>query len=140
MKKQTTTPKTWNILLWIAQILLSGSLLWSGSMKLFQAIEELKAMWPWVGEVSPGFVKLTGVLDLIGAFGLVLPALLRFKPILIPLSAIGIILLMIAAGIFHISRGETEQIGVNIFFALFAGFIAWGRFKISSGKSKKIRL
>ncbi len=140
MKKQTTTSKTWNILLWTAQIILSGSLLWSGSVKLFQSIEELKTMWPWTGEVSPKFVKLTGVFDLLGAFGLILPALLRFKPVLIPWSAIGIILLMIAGGVFHVSRGETEQIGVNIMFAVFAGLIAWGRFKMPSGKSKKVRL
>lgn len=132
MKKQTA-----NVLLWTLQILLSGSLIWAGSMKLFQPIETLKTMWPWTGEVSNAFVKLTGVFDLLGAFGLILPALLRLKPVFIPLSAIGIILLMIAAGIFHISRGETEQIGVNIVFSILAGLIVWGRFKIPSGKSKK---
>ncbi len=126
------------MLLWALQILLSGSLIWAGSMKLFQPIEALKTMWPWTGEVSTGFVKLTGIFDLLGAFGLIFPALLRFKPIFVPLSAIGIILLMIAAGIFHISRGETEQIGVNIVFAVFAGLIVWGRFKIPSGKTKKV--
>lgn len=132
MKKQTAT-----ILLWTLQILLSGSLIWAGSLKLFQPIETLQTMWPWTGEVSGSFVKLTGVFDLLGAFGLILPGLFRFKPILVPLSAAGIILLMIAAGIFHVSRGETEQIGVNIVFAILAGLIVWGRFKIPVGMAKK---
>lgn len=133
MKKQTV-----NILLWTLQILLSGSLIWAGSMKLFQPAEVLKVMWPWTGEVSPGFVKLTGIFDLLGAFGLILPAFIRLKPIFIPLSASGMILLMIAAGTFHISRGETEQIGVNIVFAILAGLIVWGRIRIPSGKAKKL--
>lgn len=133
MKKQTV-----NILLWTLQILLSGSLIWAGSMKLFQPTEVLKTMWPWIGEVSPGFVKLTGIFDLLGAFGLILPAFIRLKPIFIPLSASGIILLMIAAGIFHISRGEAGQIGVNVIFAILAGLIVWGRFRIPAGKTKKL--
>lgn len=122
--------KTTNVLLWIAQILISTSLLWAACIKLFQPIEQLEIMWPWTGDIPSGFVRLTGVIDLLGALGVILPSVFRFKPILAPIAAIGIILLMIAASIFHISRGEGSQIGFNIVFALIAAFISYGRLKL----------
>jgi uncharacterized membrane protein len=109
------------------QILLSAGLVWSASLKLFQPIEKLAAMWPWTGQVSNSLVKFTGVVDLLGGLGLVLPMLLKIKPRLTYFAALGIILLMVAASIFHISRGEGGQIAPNIIIALMAGFVAWGR-------------
>lgn len=128
--------KTMNMLLWIAQILLSTSLIWAAGIKLFQPIEQLEIMWPWTGDVSPEFVRFTGVIDLLGALGVILPTLLRFKPVLAPIAAIGIVLLMIAASIFHISRGEGSQIGFNIVFAGIAAFVAYGRLKVAVISSK----
>jgi len=58
-----------------------------------------------------------------------LPALLRIKPQLTIYTAYGTIVLMIAASIFHISRGEAKDIGFNIFIIVLAAFIAWGRQK-----------
>ena len=128
--------KTTHILLWIAQILLSASLIWAAFVKLFQSIEQLEAMWPWTGEVSPGLVKLTGIIDLLGALGVVLPSAFRFKTILTPIAAAGIILLMISASIFHICRGEASQIGFNIVFGGIAAFVAYGRLKLAPIHSK----
>ena len=128
--------KTIHISAWVAQIILSASLIWAGGVKLFQPIGQLKTMWPWTGEVSPMFVKMTGIIDLLGALGLLLPALLRIKPVLTPVAALGIVLLMIVAGAFHILRGESEQIGVNIAFGIIAGFIAFARFRIAPIPSK----
>jgi hypothetical protein len=116
-----------HISLWIVQVLLSMTLLWSSAMKLFQSPKELSDMWPWAGEVSVSLVKITGIVDLLGALGLVLPMLFRIKPILTVAAALGIILLMICAAIFHISRGEGSQIMPNVIFALLAWFVAWGR-------------
>ena len=117
-----------NIILWIAQVLLALSLIWASSMKLFQSADKLAQMWPWTAD-NAGLVKFTSVLDLLAGIGLVLPALLRIQPKLTVYAAYGIIALMIAASVFHIARGEGSQIGANIFFAVFAIFIAWGRQK-----------
>lgn len=121
--------KTMHILLWVAQILLGITLIWAAYLKLFQPIEQLKVMWAWTGEVSPTLVKFTGVIDLLGALGILLPALFRFKPILVPIAALGIVLLMISASIFHICRGEASQIGFNVVFGAIAAFVAYGRFR-----------
>lgn len=129
MTNQQKPSRALHITLWIAQILLATTLIWSGSIKLFQSIEQLAAMWPWAGEVPVALVKFTGIVDLLGALGLVLPALLRIQPKFTPIAAIGIVVLMICAITFHILRGEGSNIGVNIIFALIAAFIAWGRLK-----------
>lgn len=118
-----------NVALWIAQVLLAGLLVWAGLMKLFLPIEKLSVLFPWAGQVPVFWVLFTGTIDLLGAIGLILPSLLRIRPILTPLAASGLILLMICASVFHISRGEGAGIGLNIVFGCIAFFVAWGRFK-----------
>jgi hypothetical protein len=129
MTNTQTPSKALHISLWILQALLAATLIWAAALKLGKSPNELAAMWPWAGEVSPTLVKLTGIADLLGGIGLVLPALLRVKPVLTPIAALGIVVLMICAGVFHIARGEASQIGFNIVVAGIAGFIAWGRFR-----------
>lgn len=110
--------------LWIVQVLLSVMLGWAAWMKLSQTPETLSAMWPWAGEVSPWLVKLTGVADLLAALGLVLPAWLRVRPHLTFLAAVALVLLMLCAMVFHISRGESPTF--NIIIAVLAAWVAWG--------------
>lgn len=128
MAQEQNRSKAINVALWIAQGILALTLIWASAMKLFQPAEKLAAMWPWTAD-NAGLVKLTGVLDLLAGIGLILPALLRIKPRLTIYAAYGTIALMVAAIIFHMSRGEGSQIGINIFFVVFAVFIAWGRQK-----------
>jgi uncharacterized membrane protein YphA (DoxX/SURF4 family) len=116
-----------NIALWIAQVVLAASFIWAGMMKLFQPIEKLSEMWLWTSQVPDVLLKFTGIVDLLGGIGLILPSLLRIKPKITPMTAIAIVVLMVCASIFHIVRGEASQIGANIVFVLIAAFIAWGR-------------
>jgi hypothetical protein len=114
--------------LWIAQALVALMLLWGAFAKLGTPIEELAKMMPWATE-NPSLVTLTGIVDLLGGLGLLLPTLLRIKPQLTIYAAYGTIALMVAAAIFHISRGEYESVGMNVVILLIAIFIAWGRSK-----------
>jgi uncharacterized membrane protein YphA (DoxX/SURF4 family) len=125
---QKASSKVLHISLWAVQILLAASLFWAGSMKLFQPVQKLSAMWPWTGQVDIAWVKFTGIIDLVGALGLILPALFR-KPFVVPVAAVLIVVLMICAAAFHIVRGEASQIGVNVVFGILAAFIVWGRFR-----------
>ncbi|UOB19056.1 DoxX family protein [Abyssalbus ytuae] len=117
--------KVLNVTLWIFQILLAVTFIWAGAMKLFQP-DELP--WLWVKE-KPELVTISGILDLLAGFGLTLPSLLQVQPKMTIYAAYGTIVLMISASIFHIMRGEGNQIGFNIFILLSAIFIAWGRWK-----------
>lgn len=112
--------------LWTIQVLLAIMLVWAAAMKLLQPAAELALMWPWTA-THRGQVTATGILDLLAAIGLVLPAALRIRPVLTVYAACGIIALMVAAACFHIARGETGQIGLNITVAAMAGFVVWGR-------------
>lgn len=114
-----------NIILWIGQGLLAATFIWAGFMKIFQPE---KLPFPWVKD-NINLVSFTGIVDLLGGIGIVLPALIRIKPKLTIYAAYGIVVLMTAASIFHISRGEAKDTGFNISMAIIAIFIVWGRRK-----------
>lgn len=118
--------KPLNISLWVAQGILAFIFIWAAYTKLFQPLEEVAKMLPWAKD-NPGLVMFTGLVDLLGAIGIILPAALRIQTKLTIITAYGIIALMISASVFHISRGEASLIGMNIFFLLLAVFVAWGR-------------
>lgn len=123
MKEELKISKGLNIALWIIQGLLALTFIWAGFMKLAKP-EQLP--FPWIKD-SPNLVLLAGIVDLLGGIGIIFPMLLKIKPELTVYAAYGIVLLMVAASIFHISRGETKDIGFNIFMLLLAGFVAWKR-------------
>jgi uncharacterized membrane protein YphA (DoxX/SURF4 family) len=115
--------KIMNIILWIIQGLLATTFIWAGFMKIFKS-EDLP--FPWVKD-NINLVLITGIVDLLGGLGIILPSLLRIQPKLTIFAAYGIIVLMTVASAFHISRNEAKDIGFNIFMALLAVFVAWGR-------------
>lgn len=127
MAIQQKSSKIVHISLWAAQVILAVFLI-SGAIMKFLPIEKISVMMPWTGEIPKVGVRFLGVIDLLGAIGLILPSLLRIKPQVTPWAAVCIILLMFCAIVFHISRGETAVIGVNIFCIVIAGFITWGDF------------
>ena len=121
--------KGWNITLWLLQGLLAAMNIMAGASKLFQPIDELSKMIPWTSEVSSGLVRFVGLAELAGGLGLLLPALLRIQPRLTALAALGLALVQVLAAVFHVSRGESAVIGMNILFAVLALFVYWGRTK-----------
>jgi putative oxidoreductase len=126
---QIQRPKALHIILWVAQVILGGMFIMTGFMKLSQPIDQLSAMMPWAGDVPALLVRFIGTAELLGGLGLILPAALRIKPELTAWAAVGLVLVMIFALIFHVSRGEMQAIGMNVILAAIAAFIAWGRFK-----------
>lgn len=123
----TSNSKGLNITLWIAQVLLAALYLMAGSTKLFQPIEEIAKMLPWAAEMPAGMVRFIGLSELLGGIGLLLPSIFRIQPKLTVFAAIGLALVQVLATGFHISRGETSVIGMNVLFLAMAAFVAWGR-------------
>lgn len=116
------------IFLWTVQIILAATFFWAAYMKLLQPTEQLATMWPWTKN-NETLVTISGIADLLAALGLILPGLLRTLPKFTVYACIGILALMVAAIIFHISRGEASQIGINVFVAVLAVFVALGRMR-----------
>src|SRR5262245_59220463 len=79
--------------LWMVQGLLAFIFLFAGSMKLILPIEQM------TGPVSlPGlFLRFIGVCEVLGAIGLILPTLLDIVPVLTPVAAAGLVIIMIGA-------------------------------------------
>ncbi len=124
--KTAPRSKALHIALLVVQILVASVMLWAAFAKLIQPLEELAKMLPWAEE-HPSLVLLTGVVDLLGGLGIILPTLLKIQPRLTVFASYGIILLMVVGSIFHVSRGEANLIGFNILLIVLAVFIAWGR-------------
>lgn len=120
-----------NIVLWVVQILLALAFLMAGSMKASQPIEKLRKNMAWTAHTSPGTVRLVGTLELLGALGLILPAITHILPWLTPIAAIGLALTMIGAAILHIRLKEFSVLGVPLILFLLALFIVYGRFMVS---------
>ena len=111
MTTQKTPSSGLNIALWVAQVILASSLIWASSLKLFQSVDKLAAMWPWVAQVPQAMLKFTGIVDMLAGFGLVLPTLLRIKPKLTAVAALGVIVLMVCQCLSHHARGSVSNWG-----------------------------
>jgi uncharacterized membrane protein YphA (DoxX/SURF4 family) len=119
-----------NIILWVVQILLALAFGMAGIMKVTQPIDKLETRMGWVKSVGPRGVRLIGSLEILGAIGLILPAVTGILPWLTPVAAACLALTMIGAMITHGRRGEYSPIGVNAVLLLLALFVAYGRFVI----------
>jgi uncharacterized membrane protein YphA (DoxX/SURF4 family) len=117
-----------NLVLWIVAGVLALAFLASGGMKAFRPKEQLAANMGWVEDFSPAMVKTIGVLEILAAIGLILPAALDIAPIFVPLAALGLVLMMIGAIVVHTRRSERQPLPINVLLLLLAAFVAWGRF------------
>ena len=122
-----------NIALWIAQVLLAGMYGMAGGMKTFQP-EKVRTNphMGWAHDKQDGFIRFVGISELLGAIGLLLPALTGILPWLTPLAAFGLALIQVLA-IFtvHLPKKEYQVIPVNIVLLVLAIFAAYGRFTFS---------
>lgn len=82
-------------------------------------------MMGWVDTVPMPLVRLIGVLEVLGAAGLILPPLTGIAPWLAIAAAIGLVLIQIGGIAVHLSRGEARQIGLNIALLAAAAATAW---------------
>jgi hypothetical protein len=63
--------------------------------------------------LAPGGDKALGVLEVLGAFGLVLPATTGIAPVLVPLAATGLVITMLGAMVVHARRNELPYLALN---------------------------
>jgi uncharacterized membrane protein YphA (DoxX/SURF4 family) len=118
-----------NIVLWVIAGLLAAAFLGAGVMKMSQTKEKLAASgMGWTEDFSAGAVKAIGAAEVLGAIGLILPAVLDIVPVLVPLAATGLALTMIGAVVVHARRGETQAIAPSAVLFLLSAVVAWGRF------------
>ena len=122
-----------NIALWVIQVLLAGMYGMAGSMKTFQPDKvRTNPQMTWAHDKQDGYIRFVGISELLGALGLILPALTGILPWLTPLAAIGLALIQVLA-IFtvHLPKKEFQVIPVNVVLLVLAIVAAYGRFTLS---------
>lgn len=118
-----------NITLWIVAGLLAATFLASGVQKLAQSRQKLiDGGYGWAEDFGDGGVKMIGVLEILAAIGLTLPAVLDIAPVMVPVAATGLALLMACAVVFHLRRKEASTIAVPLTLLALAVVVALGRF------------
>jgi len=119
-----------NTALWVAQVVLALAFLGAGGMKLVVAREKLLAnpAMGWAADFSPTAIKAIGAVEVLGALGVVLPAALHIAPVLTPLAAAGLFLMMVGAAVTHARRGEKSALGAPVLLGLIALAVAVLRF------------
>ena len=121
-----------NTALWIVAGFLAAAFLFAGANKLLISREKL-AKAPgggWVMDFSPRFVKVLGVLEVSAAAGLILPAVFDIAPVLVPLAALGLTLLMTGAAIVVYRRREFGHVLVDLSYLSLAAFVVVGRIAV----------
>lgn len=122
-----------NTALWIIASLLAAAYLFGGASQILLSKEKFRsfgASQHWVDDFTAGHIKAIGVIKILGAVGLVLPAVLDIAPVLVPLAASGLMLVTAGAGTTRFRRSEWKfLVGDLTFLSLFA-FVAWGRFDL----------
>lgn len=118
-----------NIALWVLQILTAlafgghGFLLISGPQRMAERV-------PWVRALPAPFVRLLGLLEILGAIGVVVPAATGVLPSLTVAAAGGLVAMMLLAMLFHVTRREWPNIGLNFVLGALAFAVAYGRLVI----------
>jgi uncharacterized membrane protein YphA (DoxX/SURF4 family) len=113
-----------NYLLWILQILLMALFLFAGGSKLSMPADllaEFSAPLPLI------LVQLVSFLEILGALGLVLPAVLRIRPELIPLAAAGLTVIMMGATAMTVVTMGPAMASIPLIVGFLTAFVSYGR-------------
>jgi uncharacterized membrane protein YphA (DoxX/SURF4 family) len=124
------------IFLWILQAFLAIAFLGVSFLHSFGAAQaQMNPGMQWLLDVPRPLVLFIALCEFLGALGLILPMATRIRPRLTPLAAALLAVIMLFALVFHITRGEYANIGINLFLGIPAAFVAYGRFVLAPPKT-----
>jgi DoxX-like family len=118
---------TKNRTLWIIQGLLALLFLFAGGSKLFMPADALAKMAPML---SVSFLRFIGVCELLGGIGLILPWLLRIQPVLTPLAAAALVIIMIGATVISLMIAGVAMAITPLVVGLLLVFVAYERRRV----------
>ena len=117
-----------NIALWIVQGLLAFAMFGAGMFKVTTPHAKLAEKMKWATSWPAGRVKLLGIAQVVGAVGLVVPWATGIVPILTPIAACCLLVLMLGAIKTHVDL--KEPVVAPAFLSALALVIALGRFGV----------
>lgn len=117
------------IAVWIVSAFLALAYLFAGGNKVIRPYEGVKTTMKFAEDFAPWQVKLIGVVEVLGAIGLILPPLVNVAPVLAGFAAAGLVLVQVVALIVHLRRHDpVKQLPVNVLLLVLALFVAIARF------------
>jgi hypothetical protein len=119
--------------LWIATGILAAMMAIAGLTKALQPRDKLIASGPgmaYVDDFDDQTIKLIGIAEIVGAAGLILPGILDIAPILVPVAAICLAVLLVGGSVVHLRRGEQSAMALPLALLVLAVVVAVGRFAI----------
>jgi hypothetical protein len=120
---------TKNRILWIVQWLLALLFLFAGIMKIVLPADEMTKQMP----LPIGFLRFIGAAEIAGAFGLILPGLLRTRPGLTVLAAVGLAIIMIGAVVVTFNTGGVKAAVLPFITGLLLAYVIFGRRTMVAG-------
>ncbi len=123
-----------NVVLWIIQVLLALLFVWAGAFKLWlpaTSLLQAQQAVPNAIVLPPLFLKFIGLCELLGGFGLILPGVFKTRQQLIPLAAVGLLIIMIGAIVISFMQGGFGTALPALVSALLLAFVAYGRSRIA---------
>lgn len=118
-----------NLMLWILAFLLAAIFAGAGAVKLVTARDQQIDRTPYVEDFPQVVIRGIGVLEILGAIGLLLPALTGVATVLVPLAGAGLAITMVFAALVHTRRGDGMAATTpSILLAIASVFLAWSRF------------
>ena len=128
-----------NIVLWVLQVLLGIFFLYNGAVH-FILPQGLPPQMAWMYDLAPALHYFSGTAQILAAFGLILPGIFKIQTRLTVYAALGLVLVMLSAAVWHFTRGEIQNAVMNLIIAALAGFVAYGRWKLKPLKDKAAAL
>ena len=127
--------RTLSATLWTLQSLLAVIFLFSGAMKLLAPAEMMEAQSP----LPLLLVRFIGTCEVAGAFGMLLPGLLRIRPSLTPLAATGLVVLMIGATVLTPTMISPDPVMALIpaTVGALAAFVAYARVRVAPLRGRR---
>jgi uncharacterized membrane protein YphA (DoxX/SURF4 family) len=117
-----------NVIVWICQALLSAVFAVSGTLKSVQSKPRMIASGQTgVQAYSLPFIRFIAASELLGAAGLILPRALHIAPILTPLAAAGLAVIMIGAAVSHARLHEPRSAVANAVLFVLCVVVMLGR-------------
>lgn len=118
-----------NVVLWVLASLLAVVFLAAGGSKIVGKREQMIEKTPYVADLPQNAVRGIGVVEVLGALGLILPALTGLPDPLVPWAATGLTVVMLGAVVVHLRRGDgVPAAAPGVVLAILSAFVAWGRF------------
>ena len=97
----------------------------------FLVPEGLPDLMSWMYDLSDGLHEASGIAEILGGLGLILPGLTKIRPEPTVFAAFGLVAVMIGAAIWHAGRGEPSNIANNVVLAAIVGYIGYARWKVT---------